>query len=209
MISILVADDHQMFREGILSILNSVQGFKVNINAANGQEALKIVESGNIDVVLMDINMPEMDGIEASKVILKEYDQVKVLMLTMHNDPEIIQSIIKMGVHGYLLKHASRAELVEAIESVHNGHTYYKGEVLNAIVSGFRTDNVSSEISLTPRECDILKLICKEHTTQEIADKLHITPNTVESHRKNLLSKTGAKNSIGLVKFAIENGIAE
>ncbi len=205
MIKILIADDHQMFREGISSVLNSIEQFEVVQQASNGKEALNLAREHDVDVILMDVNMPELNGVEATEAILKEGIDAKILMLTMHNDFNTIEQVMKSGAHGYLLKHASKKELIEGIEAVNKNGTYFVEEVKEVLFQSFRSDNTTTDIKLTPRERDILQLICEEFTTQQIADKLYISTHTVESHRKNLLAKTGVKSSVGLVKFALEN----
>ena len=205
MINILIADDHLMFCEGITSLLSTEKEINIVGCAENGIEVLKILKTHHIDIVLMDINMQKMDGIETTKHIVEKYPDVKVLMLTMYNNDEFIKQIIEIGAHGYILKNTGKDELILAIKSIINGGNYFNEEVKNTLIKSFRKKNKGEQVRLTPREKDVLKLICEEYNTAEIADKLFISINTVESHRKNLLNKTGVKNSVGLVKFAIDN----
>jgi DNA-binding NarL/FixJ family response regulator len=205
MISIFIADDHKLFREGVSSLLSTIENFEISGEASNGNEVMELLKSRSTDVILMDINMPEKDGIETAEAVRSTYPEIKIIMLTMLTDKDSIERVLKIGVEGYLPKDAGKAELKEAITKVINGEKHYNNQVFNIIAEGYKSDNVTQAVRLTPREEEILKLICNELTTQEIADKLYISFNTVETHRKNLLHKTGSKNSLGLLKFAIEN----
>jgi DNA-binding NarL/FixJ family response regulator len=207
MIDILIADDHQMFREGIVSLVNGIEGMNVVGEASNGQKSLDFLASNRVDIVLMDYNMPDLTGLEALLEIRKKKINVKIIMLTMHNKREIIREVLKAGADGYLLKDSSREQLIEAITQVNDGDSYFVEDVKDALVDSFRVPFEKKVIRLTPREKDILTLICEELTTYEIAEKLFISVNTVETHRKNLMSKTNAKNGVGLVKFALNNGM--
>lgn len=207
MIHILIADDHQMFREGMASLLNNIDGFQVLGEAESGQESIDFITKKPVDIILMDYNMPGLTGLEAILEIRKKKLPVKIIMLTMHNKREIIRDVLHAGADGYLLKDSSRAELIEAINEVHNGGTYFVADVKDSLHDSYRTPFEKKVIRLTPREKDILKLICDELTTHEIAEELFITVSTVETHRKNLMNKTGSKNGVGLVKFALNNGM--
>ena len=207
MIRIVLTDDHQMFRDGVKMLLDSNEDFEVIAEAENGEALLEHLKTKETDLVLLDINMPKMGGEETAERIKKEYPEVKILVLTMHDTADYIAKMLKLGADGYLLKTTSKDELFEGIKNVMAGENFYGKEVQQTFMSSFSSNNVSSEIHLTTREKDILQLICEECNTNEIADKLFISPYTVETHRKNLLSKTGSKNVAGLVKFAIENKI--
>lgn len=207
MIKILIADDHQMFREGMVSLINNIEEFQIVGEASCGQKSLDLVEQTEVDIILMDYNMPNLTGLEALTQLRNNNNPVKVIMLTMHNKREIIQEVLKAGADGYLLKDSSREQLIEAITDVYNGEPYFVEDVKNSLIDSYRIPFENKVIRLTPREKDILKLIVEELTTFEIAEKLFISTNTVETHRKNLMSKTGAKNGVGLVKFALNNGL--
>jgi DNA-binding NarL/FixJ family response regulator len=210
MIQIIIADDHQMFIDGLKSLLSGEQDIEVVGEALNGLETLKLLETTHADLVLLDINMPEMDGIETTKQMQLKFPSVKILMLTMHNNTEFIFSLMNAGASGYILKNTGRIELIEAIHSVYAGKTFYSKEVSDTIlqnISKKETDKKLDEVHLTDREKDVLKLIAQEYSTQEIATTLFISVNTVETHRKNLLGKLQAKNIAGLVKFAIQTGL--
>ncbi len=205
MIKISIADDHQLFRQGIVSLLSTIETLEVCCEAANGKLLLECLKDKVTDIVLMDINMPELDGIECAKIVKAKYPKIKIIMLSMHADHETIQNAIKIGIDGYLPKDTGKEELEEAIATVYNGERYFNAAITGTIMDGLTSQKVTQPIRLTPREKDVLKLICEEYTTKEIADKLFIAFNTVETHRKNLLHKTGSKNSLGLLKFAIDN----
>ncbi|NVK64921.1 MAG: response regulator transcription factor [Flavobacteriales bacterium] len=207
MINIALVDDQNIFLEGLQSLIQTIEGFEVVGFALNGKEAIKLLENSELDVILMDISMPVLSGIEALEIIKEKAPGVKVIMLSTHNDRGTIEKTIRNGADGYLLKNSSRVELEKAIKCVNEGGTYFMEEIKDVMMNSFRSDNVSTEIRLTPREIEVLHLICDELTTLEIAEKLFVSVNTVETHRKNLLNKTGSKNMIGLVKFALENKI--
>ncbi len=210
MIKIIVADDHQMFIDGIKALLKNEKDIKVTGEALNGHEVLALLKKEPADIVLLDVNMPGMDGIETTKPIREKYADVKILMLTMHNKHEFIFGLANAGASGYILKNTGRKELLEAIHTVHAGKTYFSKEVTETILQNITkkpTEQKLEAAQLTEREKDVLKLIAQEFTTQEIADQLFISTNTVETHRKNLLSKLNAKNIAGLVKFAIQTGL--
>lgn len=207
MIQILIADDHQMFREGMRSLINGIENMEVIGEASTGQESLDFLKQHPTDVVLLDYNMPDLTGLESIIEIKRLNLSVKIIMLTMHDKREIIRDVQKAGADGYLLKDSSREQLIEAITEVCNGASYFVDDVKDALVDSYRIPFEKKVIRLTPREKDVLQLICEEYTTNEIAEKLFISVNTVETHRKNLISKTGVKNGIGLVKFALTNGL--
>lgn len=206
MIRIFIADDHEMFRDGIKSLLNSFRSISVVGEATNGEEVLERLKTTEVDVVLLDISMPGINGIEAATMLLKQNPDVKILMLSMFNDAKHIQEVIKSGAKGYVLKDCPTKELVDGIQTVFEGGTFFVDEVKEKLINSFKTDEVHGKVVLTKREQLILEMICEDMTTPQIAEKLSLSVHTVESHRKNLLMKTGAKTSIGLVRFAVDNG---
>lgn len=174
--------------------------------ATNGEEVLERLKTTEVDVVLLDISMPGINGIEAATMLLKQNPDVKILMLSMFNDAKHIQEVIKSGAKGYVLKDCPTKELVDGIQTVFEGGTFFVDEVKEKLINSFKTDEVHGKVVLTKREQLILEMICEDMTTPQIAEKLTLSVHTVESHRKNLLMKTGAKTSIGLVRFAVDNG---
>lgn len=205
MIKIILADDHHVFREGISSFFDNVEEVSLIGQAANGQEVVDLMKANPADVVLMDISMPEMDGITTAEKLKEDYPAVKIIMLTMHETQNYIRKLLEVGVDGYLLKTTSKEELMSAISKVMEGGKFYGADVQEIFMNSFNSEKVITEVKLTKREKEILELICEEYNTNEIAEKLFISAYTVETHRKNLLSKTGSKNVAGLVKFAMQN----
>ncbi|TVR31973.1 MAG: DNA-binding response regulator, partial [Balneolaceae bacterium] len=195
-IKLLLADDHKIVRDGIKLMLEPQAGIDVVAEAQNGNEVLKNLEHQVVDLVVMDINMPDMDGITATKKIKEKHPNVKVLALTMSNDDLHIRQMIQAGASGYIMKSAGRNELKEAIETIMSGKHYFSDEATQSImmdlVKGKGKSSAPDPIHITDRELEILELIIKEFTNQEIAEKLYISSRTVDAHRRNLLQKTGA-----------------
>jgi DNA-binding NarL/FixJ family response regulator len=212
-IRILLVDDHKIIRDGIRSLLQLEPKFEIAGEADNGQTAVELTGTLLPDLVIMDVNMPVMDGITATRIITEKYPRVRVLVLTMTSEQEHIKSMIEAGATGYILKNSGQEELISAIETILKDENYFSDEVKDAIMQNMvqkKTKNhkISGEpIPLTRREKDVLNLIVQEYTNYEIADKLFISVRTVDAHRRNLLEKTGARNTAGLVKFAIENNL--
>jgi DNA-binding NarL/FixJ family response regulator len=210
-IKLLLADDHKIVRDGIKLMLEPQAGIDVIAEADNGKEVLKKLKDQVIDLVVMDINMPEMDGVTATKTIKENFPNVKVLALTMSNDDLHIRQMIQAGASGYIMKSAGRNELKEAIETIMEGKHYFSHEATQSImmdlVKGKGKSSTPDPIHITDRELEILELIVKEFTNQEIAEKLFISSRTVDAHRRNLLQKTGARNTAGLVKYAFQHNL--
>ena len=213
MIKVLIADDHQVFRDGIESILEDVEGMEVVAQAEDGKIVLEKLKTITPDVILMDISMGDANGIETTQIVKKDYPQIKVLVLSMHEETDYIVKMLEAGASGYLLKDAGSNEMIKAIQEVYSGGTYYSQQVSAAIVSRLTNRNKKKEkqrgITLTRRETEILELITNEYTNPEIAEKLFISIRTVDTHRRNLLEKLNVKNTAGLVKYALRHGIGE
>ena len=211
-INLLIVDDHKIFLDGITSLLKDYENINVCDQAKDGEEALaKLKNLSNIDVLITDISMPKLNGEELCKIVKKSYPQVNILALSMHSDSAHIKKLLKNGATGYILKNTGKEELIEAISTVAQGKTYFSENVKNSIMAGMAgiEDDDAENIKLTKREVEILKLITEEYTTNQIADTLFISLHTVESHRKNIMKKTKAKNMAGLIKHAIKIGIIE
>lgn len=211
-INLLIADDHTMFLQGIVSLLEQEPEINIVGKANNGIEALNIISTEEaIDLIILDISMPEMDGIELSKILKKEYPEIKILVVSTHSNVNIISRLIRIGVNGYLLKNAEKSELLEAIYSIIEGNNYFSEETEEKYLANqFKIEKqVSTLTELSSREKEILILIAHEYNTAEIAEKTFISLNTVNTHRRNLLSKLNAKNTAGLVKYAVENGLVD
>lgn len=210
-IKIIIADDHTMFLQGVDSMLKNEKFIEIVGKATNGEEVLAILENKDANMVLVDISMPKMDGIELTKVMKQRHPEIKILILSTHSNSQMIAKLIRLGANGYLLKNAEREELLEAIHTIHKNEEYFSKEVKD-IYNEFNLKLNQKSFSITElstREKEILKLISQELTAQEIADKLFISMNTVNTYRRNLLSKLNMKNTAGLVKYAVENGFLD
>jgi DNA-binding NarL/FixJ family response regulator len=210
-INLLIVDDHTMFLEGIISLLERESNITIIDKATNGIEALKIIQKATIDFIILDISMPEMDGIELSKILKKQYPHIKILILSTHSNVTIVSRLIRIGVNGYLLKNAEKEELLKAINTIASGENYFTEELQEKYFSNNTRieKQISTLTELSSREKEILVLIVQEYNTAEIAEKTFISLNTVNTHRRNLLSKLNAKNTAGLVKYAVENGLVD
>lgn len=204
-LNIIIADDHKIVIDGLKSLLIGQTHIKIVGEAANGKEALDLIANNKVDIAVLDINMPIMNGVEATRIIKKQYPETKVLILTMHDGGEFIHELMEIGANGYILKNRGMEELVDALETIISGEEYIKGQVLNTLLKAVRKPKPKT-VQFTKREKDVLRLIVDEHTTSEISAKLNIANSTVETHRRNLIEKTGVKSSLGLVRYAIENG---
>lgn len=210
-INLLIADDHTMFLEGIVSLLGQEPEINSIKKANNGIEALNIIKTAAVDLVILDISMPEMDGIELTKILKKNYPKIKILVVSTHSNVNIISRLIRIGVNGYLLKNAEKSELLEAIHSIMAGNNYFSEETEEKYSHNqLKIEKQALNLTeLSSREKEILVLIAHEYNTAEIAEKTFISLNTVNTHRRNLLSKLNAKNTAGLVKYAVENGLVD
>lgn len=206
-IKILIADDHAILRDGIVSLLQSEEAFTVAGTAGNGYEVMDLVSKNDYDVCLLDINMPGLDGMETAKLLKDKKPAIKIIMLTTYNDREIISELVHIGVSGYLLKNSDRQELVEAVKRVMKGRHYFSEEVEKIILEGLTDRKKSDVVPLTEREMEVVQLLAKEYTNDKIAVELHISFRTVETHRKNIMQKTKAHNLAGLIKYAYGKGL--
>lgn len=215
-IKILIVDDHPMIRHGIKSLLSDTERLKVTGEAGDGAEAIEKVNSEHFDLVIMDIKMPEMSGIDATEQIIKAHPDIKILAISMYDEQRYIVKMLQAGALGYILKNTGKQELLNAINTVMRGESYFSQEVSSIMMSqfmnrkgGFLADNLKEEVILTRRETEIIRLIAEELTNTEIAERLGISPRTVDTHRRNLLQKLDVKNTAGLVKYAIQHNILE
>lgn len=206
MIRVAIVDDHKLFRQGLGVMLAAKENITVVGKYESAEELLQHVQNLEVDLILMDIDMPGIDGISATTEVLKSRPQMKVVILSMHLNSLKIQEAVAANVKGYLLKTSSDTEVAEAIESVMQGNDYFSKEAQAELIDSYRRKEDPNYSELTHREIEILKLVCEELNSQEIADRLFISKHTAETHRRNLLSKTGCKNSVGLVKYAIDHG---
>lgn len=209
-IAVLIADDHTIVRSGVRLLLEAEMDIKVVGEALNGQEALKLAEELQPDVVLMDISMPEMDGLEATREIKSRFPQINVLILTMHRSDEYFFNVLKAGASGYILKGAKTSELIEAVHIVQRGEVFLYPSMTQKLVQGYlqlADWESEGEDPLSPREKEIFKLLAEGYSNKEIADKLVISPSTVHSHRGNLMEKLGLQNRRDLIQYARKQGL--
>ncbi len=211
-INVLAVDDHTLFRRGTVMMLKSFSEVNDVYEASNGKEALEVLNAKEIDVVLLDLEMPVMDGWEAAHKILTKHSGIYVIMISMHDSLEVISELIELGVHSYLLKNAEPEDVRKAIQSIQTNTFYYNQLVAQALMKKVQIGSIQKPVfkektDLTKREVEILQLICKELTMKEIGDILFLSEQTVHTHRKNLMKKTKVKNAVGLVKYAIQHNI--
>jgi two-component system, NarL family, response regulator DegU len=210
---IAVVDDQCLFRQGLISLLKEYDKLDVIIEASNGKELLEKMKVKQPDVVLLDLEMPLMDGIETTVSVKSRYPKVKIIILTMHTDDEFIIHLLEKGASGFLPKDKDIEVVVDAIYSVLEKGYYFDERISKAMVKGLvktkKTNPSFTAHHLSEKEIVIVNLICKEYTNKEIADKLFISPRTVDTHRENILLKTGAKNTAGIVMYAVKNNLLE
>lgn len=215
MTKILIADDHAMFADGIASILQSESSIEVVGTCLDGPAAIKFLESNEVDILLLDVNLPGMSGIDVCKEVVSKFKSTKILAISMFNEESFVSEILNNGAMGYILKNTGREELLKAIDTILSGKSYFSEDVTQTIMKGLMKQRTASKKSNTSlpkisrREKEVLGLIIKEFTTQEIANELFISLKTVESHRSNLLAKLNARNTAGLVRIALENKLLE
>jgi len=209
-IKIIIIDDHQLFRNGLKILLNSFPDFEVTGEASNGEEFLKLIQSISADIALMDINMPELDGIEATKRGLKIVPSINIIALSMYGEEDYYYRMVDAGAKGFLLKDSDISEVREAILTVMKGGSYFSQELLYHVIQKIKhREQESKAANLSRREKEILARICEGLSNQEIADTLFISKRTVDKHRANLLGKTNSKNTASLILFAIKNKLIE
>lgn len=211
-IRLALADDHQLFRKGLCLLFEAHPEFEVTVEAVNGLDLLASLANQPVDVVLLDLEMPELNGVETLQRLRVEFPDTKVLLLTMHDNEKYMLHCLKAGAQGYLLKDATPEELIFGVKKVHATGKYISDRVSDVLINrleGLKTDtpDLADKFQLGQRELEVLQLICEEFTTSEIAEKLFLSVRTIESYRKRLLEKTNTRNSAGLVRFAVENSL--
>lgn len=211
---IAIVDDHALFRKGMESMLEDIPGMEVSFHAANGQELLEKLAHHPVELILLDLEMPVMDGLAAIPLVRRQAPETKMLIISMHQEDDFVARVMELGANGYLLKDAEYEELEIALQSVQRNGFYFNDQVSKAMLGRLvqkqqLIPSFSNTASLTEREAEILELICRECTTAEIADRIHLSPRTVEGYRNRLLDKTGARNTAGLVVYAARQGWLE
>jgi DNA-binding NarL/FixJ family response regulator len=215
-IKIVISDDHELFREGLTNVINKKSKGRIEIvgEAGNGAKLVKLVEQKKPDVVVTDIMMPEMNGFDACRAITKKFPDIGVIALSMLEDTEAFYDMLEAGAKGYLVKNSPAPEIVDAIETVHKGEMYYCSvsskslirKIGNSVHNRFKLSNT---IQFSDTERNIVKAICKQKTTKEIAHELHLSEKTIEQYSKKIKEKTDAKNLVGIALFAIKNKIVD
>lgn len=215
-IRVLLADDHTLIRSGIATLLQSSKDILIVGEAADGEEAVRQTGELRPDVVVIDLSMPKLSGIEATKILKRKYPEANVLVLTMHENEEYVFQILKSGASGYVLKSAGKDELTSAIRAAARGEKYFSPRISQLMAEGYlkRVDRKSpeaesTEVPLTRREREILALVVKGRTNQQIADQLFISPRTVDTHRTNIMQKLDIHDLANLVRYAIENKLTD
>jgi DNA-binding NarL/FixJ family response regulator len=213
-IKLLIADDHEIFRDGFKLMLSKYAEIILLDEAANGRELIELAQKLQPDVILTDIKMPIVDGIEATKKITTLLPDTGIIGLSMYDDDELIIEMLEAGAKGYLIKNAGKEQIIEAIKTVYNGEPYYCKTTSHKLTqmiakSKFNPYKKTDKIEFTEREKEIIACVCAEMTNKEIGDKLFISVRTVEGHRLKILEKMNVKNSVGLVVYAIKNGLVK
>jgi len=213
-IKLVIADDHSLFRKGLISMFKEMPAFRVIGEAGNGKELLALLKRKTPDVVLLDLKMPIMDGVEVTEYMKKRYPDIKIVVLTMYDNQKFIIHLVELGVNGYLLKNTDPGEMEKTIITVMKegfGFNKYVISVMrNTILHQHKQKpSFEAEADFTKRELEILKLICEQYTNAEIGKKLHRSARTVEGYRKQILAKIGAKNTAGMVLYAVRYGLIE
>ncbi len=210
--NILIADDHQLVIDGIKSMLVAETHYVFKNEASNGQQALEIIKVNPSDFQLLitDVSMPLLGGIELCKIIKTEYPHIKVLILSMHNSINVIKDALAAEADGYMLKNTGQSELIHGIDRIIGNGTYFSQDILPIILNQFQKEKtILAKPILTQREKEVLELIVQEFTSKEIAEKLFISKQTVDSHRINIMQKTDCQTLVGLIKFSIQSGLAK
>ena len=214
-IKIALVDDHKLFRKGLLSILEQIDDFEILFDATNGKEFLEHPKLEKVDVVLLDIQMPEIDGIATTKILREKNQDIKIIILSMHDEDQFIMHLMEIGANGYLLKDTDTDEVVVAIRKVYDSGVYFSDFVSRVMLRKMNKNLVTSnkifnyKTDLSARELEVLKHICEGLTTSEIGDKICISPRTVEGHRLRIMEKLGVNNTAKLVAFAIKNDLVD
>lgn len=213
-IRLIIADDHEIFRDGLALMLARQKDIILVGEASNGKELVELTEEQHPDVIITDIKMPLMDGVQATRLILKRNPEARIIALSMFDEENQIIDMLEAGAKGYLLKNADKQEILDAIETVYEDKTYYchhtSAKLTNMIVkSNFNPYKKKEPVAFNDREIEIVRLICQQFSTREIGDKLYLSPRTVEGYRTKILEKMNAKNTVGVVVFALKHDLIE
>ncbi|MEQ8364438.1 MAG: response regulator transcription factor [Cyclobacteriaceae bacterium] len=210
-VKLMMVDDHQMLIDGVKALLADQSKYQIVSESTDGKDALQKLASNEVDIIITDLNMPQMGGVELVREVKINYPHIKVLVLSMHNNRETISEILMSEAEGYILKNTGKQELLAALEKINNHGTYYSNEVLSLMFEKVKHDKKKENATkkLTERELEILILITEEFSSEEIAEKLFISKRTVDTHRINILAKTQVATLVGLIKFAFQHGLID
>ena len=215
-IKVHIADDHQLLIDGIIAVLSSEKNIEVVGQSLNGEDVINWFYKNTADILILDINMPKIDGVGVLQYFYKKNIEQKVIVLSSYDDTKLIKEVLKIGTSGFLSKNSAAENIVEAINTVYKGEQYFSKSIQDKLIATFTNKSVKNTkefeksayfSSLTPREIEVLKLIATQYNSKEISKLLHISINTVETHRKNLISKLNVKNVVGLAIYAVKNNI--
>jgi DNA-binding NarL/FixJ family response regulator len=210
--TVLIADDHQLFREGLVNLISSAPDVEVIAEAKDGREATEKAKKIKPDIVLIDIGMPVMNGIEATRIIKKDNPGTKVIAVSMHSDRQFVKGALESGADGYLLKNCTYRQLIDAIQSVISGKKYLSDDITEMVIQGYLDPEDSSsdgQVDLSERELEVLKLYAEGKSTREISEKLFISVKTVGTHKQHIFEKLGLKSNADMVKYAIKEGLIQ
>jgi DNA-binding NarL/FixJ family response regulator len=212
-IRIAIADDQLLFRQGLIALIKDYEELDVVIEAADGKDLLDQLKKKKVDLVITDLEMPVMDGIEATESIRNKYPDVKILALTMHDEDSFVVHLIEKGANGFLLKDYDIELIIDAIYAVIENGYYFNDRVSRAMVKGLvkakKIIPKFKNIQLTKREIEVIELLCKEYSNKEIAEKLYVSPRTIDGHRERVMRKVGAKNIAGIIMYAVKNNLVD
>ena len=216
-ITVLVVEDHTIVRQGIVSLINKEDDITIVGEADDGRQAIKLCREKKPNIIVMDLAMPHLNGIETTQIVKKECPKTNIIILSMYSEEEYIFKAIDAGASGYLTKKNAAEDLIKAIRAVHDGKAFFSSEVSKTVMNSYHLmmkkygtlDEVSEKNKLTSRELEVLQLIAEGYTSKKISEKLHISTNTVQRHREKIMRKTGIHNVAGLTRYALEKGIIE
>lgn len=209
---VLIADDHQLFREGLVNLISSAPDIEVIAEAKDGKEATEKSQKLKPDVVLIDIGMPVMNGIEATRIIKKENPKIKIIAVSMHSDRQFVKGILEAGADGYLLKNCTYRQLIEAVQSVISGKKYLSDDITEMVIQGYldpEDENSEGQKDLSDRELEVLKLYAEGKSTREIGEKLFISVKTVGTHKQHIFEKLDINSNADMIKYAIKEGLIQ
>jgi DNA-binding NarL/FixJ family response regulator len=217
MINLLLVDDHKIIRDGIRALLGDATDIEIKGECEGGEEVIPFLEKNAVDIILMDISMPVQGGIQTTELVVEKYPDIKIIALSMHSQESYISKMLKAGAAGYVLKNTGVEDITNAIRTVASGQNYFSEDVSEIMMAKFMkkqstnysSATMSSVEDLTARELDVIKLVADGLTNNSIAEKLFLSPRTIDTHRRNLLQKLGVNNTAGLVRFAFENNLID